>query len=398
MRIAIFADNFYPELSGIADTVLIEGKELAERGHQITYFVPRYTKKEFDITKVEDKELILHKNITIKRISSFGYPTATKQGRGTFPNIFRGFFYRNKFDVVHTHSFFALGIEAYCFAKINRIPLIGTNHTIIESFLEFAPSPVRKYLPKYLIWFYNRCFYITTPSNFLLKKMKKEGLTIDSEVISNPIEKEFFISESEKNNLHKTEEKKKFRFLYVGRLSAEKNVEILIEAFNDFFKNNNYLNAELVLVGSGVLRSDLQKKIKTYNLEDIIKIKGPFMGETKKSLYEEFNLADVFVTASTSETQSMVLLQSMAATMSSIVANAGPLPKLVADNRGLIFNPHNKKEIAEAMKKIYLETDLRREMAKNSYNYVAKYSVRNITTLWEKLYTNIIRKYANKRK
>ena len=72
MRIAIFADNFYPELSGIADTVLITGKELAEKGHKITFFVPKYTKKEFDITKVKYQELVLHKNITIKRINSFG--------------------------------------------------------------------------------------------------------------------------------------------------------------------------------------------------------------------------------------------------------------------------------------------------------------------------------------
>jgi len=398
MRIAIFADNFYPELSGIADTILTTGKELAERGHQITYFVPKYTKKEFDITKVEYKELILHKNITIKRVSSFGYPTATKQGRGTLPNIFRGFFYRNKFDIVHTHSFFALGIEAYFFAKINKIPLIGTNHTIIESFLEFAPGPIRKYLPKYLIWFYNRCLYVVTPSKFLLKKMKKEGLIVDSEVISNPIEKEFFISELEKSNLQKIKEKKRFRFLFVGRLSAEKNVGILIYAFNDFFKKNHYSNIELVLVGNGTLRDDLEKKIKNYNLKNNIKIKGPFMGETKSLLYEEFNLADVFVIASTSETQSMVLLQAMASAMPAIVANAGPLPKLVADNRGLLFNPNSKKEISEIMKEIYLSNDLRKEMAKNSYNYVSKYSVQNITTLWEKLYTIIIKKYEDQKK
>lgn len=398
MRIAIFADNFYPELSGITDTVLITGKELAEKGHKITFFVPKYTKKEFDITKVKYQELVLHKNITIKRINSFGYPTATKQGRGTLPNIFRGFFYRNKFDIVHTHSFFALGIEAYCFAKINKIPLIGTNHTIIESFLEFAPSPVRKYLPKYLIWFYNHCLYITTPSEFLLKKMRSEGLTINGEVVSNPIEKGFYISELEKDKLQKSKGNKKFRFLYVGRISSEKNVGILIDAFDDFLKKENGQNTELILIGNGILKDSLQNKIKNYHMEDAVKIKGPFMGETKNLLYEEINLADVFVTASTSETQSMALLQSMASTMSAIVADAGPLPKLVANNRGLVFDPNNKNEISDAMKEIYLNADLRKKMASNSYNYVAKYSVQNIATIWEKLYETTIKKYADERK
>ncbi len=398
MRIAIFADNFYPELSGIADTILTTGKELAERGHSVTFFVPKYTKREFDITKVEYKELSLHKNITINRLMSFGYPTATKQGRGTIPNIFRGFFYKDKFDIVHTHSFFAMGVEAYFFAKINKIPIIGTNHTVIESFLEFSPSLVAKYLPKYLIWFYNHCLHITTPSEFLLNKMRKDGLIVSGEVVSNPIEKEFFISKLEKDKLQKMQRDKKFRFLYVGRFSTEKNVEVMIDAFSDFLSYNNNLKVELVLVGDGILKDSLQDKIKEDNLKDSVKIKGPFMGENKNLLYAEFNLADTFVITSTSETQSMVLLQSMASSMPAIVASAGPLPKLVSGNRGLVFDSSDKKNISRIMKKVYINSDLRLIMSKNAYTYAETYSVQNIATIWEKLYKTIIKRYGNKRK
>jgi len=45
MKIAIYSDNFFPELSGISDTIIASGKELARRGHLVNYFVPKYIKK-----------------------------------------------------------------------------------------------------------------------------------------------------------------------------------------------------------------------------------------------------------------------------------------------------------------------------------------------------------------
>ena len=62
MKIAFFADNFYPELSGIADSILLTGVELAKRGHEIHYFVPKYSQKDYETSLVEYKELELEEN------------------------------------------------------------------------------------------------------------------------------------------------------------------------------------------------------------------------------------------------------------------------------------------------------------------------------------------------
>ncbi len=396
MRIAIFADNFYPELSGISDSILVTGKALAERGHHITYFVPYYSKKEYEKAGVECKELQVHKNITIKRIWSFPYRTATGQGRGTIPNIFRGLWYRNKFDVVHTHSFFSMGIEAYFFATINKIPLVGTNHTLIESFLDFVPLFVRKIVPRYLIWFYNRCTQVTTPTDFLAEKMVHDGLSVPHVVISNPIESEFFITPEQKNILLK--KKNVFTFLYAGRVSSEKNVETIVDAFRMFLTETKYTTVELVLVGTGVLKEKLCNKIKEYHLEDAIKIKGPFVGETKHSLYTEFHFANAFVSASTSDTQSMVVLQAMAASTPVLLANSGPFPDLVGNGmRGMIFDHCTPESLTHAFKKFYNSTVAYTHMAYEAYSYAQQFSVNTVADRWDSIYASVNQKYGKKK-
>ena len=70
MKIAIYSDNFYPEMSGISDSIIALAKELSRRGHRVNFYVPRYSKKNFRISKLKPEELNLGKNIEIFRLPS----------------------------------------------------------------------------------------------------------------------------------------------------------------------------------------------------------------------------------------------------------------------------------------------------------------------------------------
>ncbi len=59
MKIAIYSDNFYPELSGISDSLIALARELAGRGHFIHFFVPRYSKEDHTLSNMEHGELDL---------------------------------------------------------------------------------------------------------------------------------------------------------------------------------------------------------------------------------------------------------------------------------------------------------------------------------------------------
>jgi glycosyltransferase involved in cell wall biosynthesis len=118
MRIAIFSDNFYPELSGISDSIIALSKQLARRGHFVDFYVPKYTKENFAAAKLPPTEIDLGKNIKVHRFNSFPYETGTGQGRFVIPDGFRSItIFRSHPDVIHTQLFFGVGLEAIFAAR-----------------------------------------------------------------------------------------------------------------------------------------------------------------------------------------------------------------------------------------------------------------------------------------
>ena len=397
MRIAIFADNFYPELSGVADTVLVTGRELARRGHQIEYFVPAYHEKDYRIAQVTKKEIPNDPNIIVHRDWCFSYPTPTMQGKLYLPKPWRGFFNNTKFDIIHSNSFFGPGLDALCFSRVKSIPLVGTNHTLIEAFLSYSPinnAWVAKKINEFIIWYFNKCKFVSTPSVFLLEEMRKKGLISEGQFVTNPIENSFFKPRIEKENLKNELGLNDFTILFVGRLSDEKNPEVLLWAFMNFAKK--YPKTTLVFVGEGALRKKMETLVRESEVGNRIKFRGPYSGETKQKLYDLFHASDVFVMTSPSETQSMCTTQAMAAGLPIIAANAGSLPELVSSDRGLLFKFDDSNELSQKIEELYLKSELRQKLGLNAKNFAQKYSVENVADEWEKIYNKVISEHEKK--
>ena len=90
MRIAIFSDNFYPELSGITDSLMALAEELAKAGHQVFFFAPAYSRRDFAKSGFEFKELDLGANVSIVRFRSLPYRSSpTGQSRIVLPTCWR---------------------------------------------------------------------------------------------------------------------------------------------------------------------------------------------------------------------------------------------------------------------------------------------------------------------
>ena len=75
MRIAIFSDNFYPELSGISDSIISLAKELSVRGHYIHFYVPYYSAANYRKIGLPLEEIVLREKIKITRFFSLPYNT-----------------------------------------------------------------------------------------------------------------------------------------------------------------------------------------------------------------------------------------------------------------------------------------------------------------------------------
>jgi len=126
MRIAIYSDNFYPELSGITDSIMTTGKELARRGHSVHYYVPHYSEKNYQMLS-RGRDLDMGPRIEVYRLPSLPFKTGTGQGRAVLP-LCTSLPSLKRFnpDVIHLNVFGGSGLEAIMAAKLLGKPLVGT--------------------------------------------------------------------------------------------------------------------------------------------------------------------------------------------------------------------------------------------------------------------------------
>lgn len=391
MRIAIYSDNFYPELSGISDSIIRTGTELARRGHQVIYCAPRYTPKDFQKVGLPVRELSIP-GASVQRFSSFSYPTGTGQGRLVIPAFRLKHIRSFNPDVFHVHLPFGVGLEGVIASRFLRKPLIGTNHTPMSGFLMYSPFRGKWFETltlKYTVWFYNRCNFVSSPSAPVLEEMKRYGFKRPGRPISNPLDVETFTPARRKNDLKKKHGLEGFTLLYTGRLAPEKSLELILEAASQLTKKI----PELVvgLVGAGSHEARLRAQVEKLGIADRVRFFG-FI-QDHKTLAEIYNASDVFVMPSETETQSISMMQAMLAAVPVVAVNAWGLPEYVPEGTGFIIPPQNVWAIIEKIYFYYGKPALRKKMGQAAQAFASQFTTARIADEWEHIYEQAIARH-----
>lgn len=392
MKIAIFSDNFYPEISGISDSIISLAKELCPCGHEIRFYVPRYTKKNYAKVGLPPKEIELGKNIGVVRLFSVPYPTGTGQGRAIIPNPFI-FFNVKKFDpdIIHTQLFFGAGLEALLCAKILKKPLIGTNHTAIKEFVKYSPFKgkwAEEKMFSYVNWYYGKCDLITAPSRSVIDEMKFYGLDKEAHVISNPLDIETFAPLPNKNWLRKKFGFSDYTVIHAGRLSPERKIDVIIKAMP--LVKKEFPGAELAVAGHGTAESGLRSLADKLGIGASVK----FLGFLEKPvLCEAYNASEIFAITSTSDTQSMVMMQAMAAGLPIIGVKARALPEYINKDNGLLVEPDNPEELAQKIIFLFKNSGTRKKLGEGARKFSVNFGAESISKEWEKIYQKAIWSY-----
>ena len=396
MRIAILSDNFYPELSGISDSIITLAKAMADKGHFINFYIPKYSRKGYEISKVPYKELNLGENIRINRFSSLPIPSPTGQARAVIPTPFRWLKLKQfRPDIIHTQLFAGVGLEALLAGKTLKVPVIGTNHTAITEFARYSPIKTnwfKKLSLRYAVWYYNQCNYVTAPSQSVFTEMIENGFHQPHQVISNPIDTETF---NEKLSRDKRILKKEFNLsentvIYAGRLASEKNIDVIIRAIALVKEKIPAIN--FAVAGHGSSAESLKNLTKDLHLENQIKFYGTVDKGTLAKLY---SASEIFTITSTSETQSLTLMQAMACGLPAIGARSRALPEYINDKNGLLIEPSDHRDLAEKIIFLIKNQELREKLGTNAALFAKQFSTSNIAEEWEKLYS-MIGKSTNK--
>jgi len=167
------------------------------------------------------------------------------------------------------------------------------------------------------------------------------------------------------------------RFVYVGRLAEEKNLELLIEAFKAVKKSSGKNNWELLLVGDGPARKTLERLSGDHILNNSITFAG---GHPWYKVPEWLAKSDVLILPSKSEPWGLVVNEAMVCAMPVIVSEkCGCVDDLVVNKEnGFIFNPDNQKELENAMQFFVEHPELIESMGKQSIKLIQPFSSKNV--------------------
>jgi 1,2-diacylglycerol 3-alpha-glucosyltransferase len=384
----MFTDYFFPELGGIQDSIATISRALGRRGHQVDIYAPRYAGRDYRLIGAVARERDLGANVRVRRRVSMPFPSSTQQSRVALvspiaPALLAS---RARPDVIHVHSFFGIGLEALFNGRCLRIPVIGTNHTTIAGFGPFIPVRVDR-AAAYVAWFYNRCDYITAPSRSVFDELAGTKLCRPRLVVSNPIDIDLFTPVRAD-----TADARRARFglpgptiTYAGRLGPEKNIEILLHAVAALRDAGTV--TDLAIAGHGSHEPILRSLATTLRIDRQVRFLGTL---AQRDLAQLLQISDIFAIMSTSETQSMVLLQAMASGVPVVAADTRALPEFVSPASGILVDPHDASRLAQVFDELLASPERRQQLGAGGRRTVIGYGVETVTDQWETLYRSVL--------
>jgi glycosyltransferase involved in cell wall biosynthesis len=379
LTVLIGADTFAPDVNGAARFAERLAAGLVARGHDVHVMAPSVRHRDSGAF-VEDIE---GERMTVHRLPSwrwyphdwlrFVLPWRTKGYARKVLDAVRP-------DVVHSQSHIVIGRGLTREARKRGIPVIATNHVMAENILDFTTLP--PLLDKLFVRFaWNDAYRTLAMSRAVTTPTRKAADFLEATIpISGVIPVSCGIDR--RNYRPDLEPRDANRILFVGRLTTEKNIDLVLRALAVL---DPALDATFDIVGGGDQRKSLEALTHELGLDDRVTFHGHTSEEELRALYSR---ASVFAIASVAELQSIATMEAMASGLPIVAANAVALPHLVHDGEnGYLFEPGNVDELAARLTDVLTASpDERRRMQQASLDGVIVHDITRTLDTFEALY------------
>ena len=367
LRVAMFTNNYLPFIGGVPISIARLKAGLKALGDSVLVIAPRYRNQPRGETGVVRVPTLLTLGAKREfRIANLFLPSIRQRVRDFAP------------DIIHVHHPFWLGSLGLFVAHRLKVPVIYTYHTRLEHYAHFVPLPgalFRNLISHALVRrFANRCDGVIVPTYSTEEYLRAVGVTTPSLVQPTGIEYERFrnVDNDAIARLRKKLGLGDERVLVsVSRLSAEKNIDFLIDAAARLRRVCD-LPFRLLLIGDGHERPRLQARIDRLGLGGCFTLAGAVAPEDMPVWYA---LGDVFVFASKSETQGMVLLEAMSGGLPVVAVRSSGVEDVVRDGHNGFKTPENHARWCERVSELLEDDTRRREMADQARRFAADFSV-----------------------
>ncbi len=360
-KVALFTDTF-DEINGVSVTIKKLIKIAEYRGIDLTVITCNNKETSFS-----------NKTKSFKSIGDFSpsdYPDLTLHFPPTLDVL--DYFDQEGFTRIHVSTPGTVGLLALFIARLMNMPISATYHTDIpQGVMSFSnDAVVEKVAWNYVIWFYNQMDEVLVPSKSTQNQIIEKGLSPEKiKPLLRWVDVDAFSPKKrnpqvwEKYNLNKA-----IKFLYVGRVSKEKNLELLANAFIDTIKAG--LAGYLIIVGDGPFRSELESTLKGYP----VVFTGYLTGEELSTFYAS---SDVFVFPSTFDTFGNVVLEAQASGLPVIVSDkGGPKELMIPNETGYIIKANDKSALVGALTSLVTNVETIKTMGEKARQFIETKAMR----------------------
>lgn len=385
MKILITTDLFSISTNGVVTSVRNLSEELKKRGHDVRI-----------LTLSENQHS--HKDGSVYFIRSIPF--------GIYPDVRMPTSYRHKLikelvnwkpDVIHSQcEFFSFNFAIHISKKTDA-PIIHTYHTLYEQYISYL-LPFKRLGNWVVITLSNKILkgvkLIIAPTHKVEERLLYYGLSQPIQIVPSGIDLEqhnIRISDEERKKRRQSLgiEDDHFVLLNLGRIGTEKNLEELVRLYAKAVSDKE--NLRFLIVGDGPAKAELENLASSLGVSDKVIFAG--MVDPSK-VHEYYQLGDVFVSASTSETQGLTYIEA-AANGLPLLCHRDPCLKDVIRQGKNGFEYTNEEDFLEKLKAITDDPSWLKEAKRCSINIANSFSKSTFGDSMEKIYESIITKTSD---
>jgi glycosyltransferase involved in cell wall biosynthesis len=384
LRVAMFTNNYLPFIGGVPISIQRLKSGLHSKGDRVLIIAPDYG------AGTEDERDILRLRSLVRMGRNGEFRIANILSLRVWRHI-RDF----KPDIVHLHHPFWLGALGLFIARRLHIPTVYTYHTRLEEYAHFVPLPgvlFRNLISHALVKrFANKCDGIIVPTYSTEEYLRIIGVKRPIEIQPTGIEFDNFqhCSPAEikrlKDHYQIREEK---ICISVARLSKEKNLDFMLDAIA-LSAQNTSVDFRLFLIGDGHERQRLDERITTLGLARKVTLVGAV---PPAEIVHWYQLADLFVFTSRSETQGMVILEAMAAGLPVVAVRSSGIDDVVKDGVNGYKTPQRVDIWSQRVLQLLEEDTTRQRMGENARTFAHDFSIEHFATNVRHIYAQTLAK------
>ena len=335
MRIGLFTDTYIPEVNGVVTVLKMMTRELRREGHEVYVFCPSYPNGDDFCTGV-------YRFPSLKFIFYKGMRVAIPYNRSALRLI-------PSLDIIHSHDPGSIGLMALWASKRYYIPHVHTYHTLFMDYRRYLPRlirPTRGMVKSMSRLLCNRCNAIIAPSCQMKNELESYGITRPIYALPFGVDEEEFSHEISWNVETELDIHTKDLLLYVGRLGIEKNLDFLLRSFRQLLPLRP--GARLIIAGDGPQRQSLERYVMSLGIAPFV----TFLGFLQRSDLIDLYKQALFVFASKTETQGLVLVEAMMAGAAVVaVGIMGPRDIITSGETGILVG-EDENEFARACNRL----------------------------------------------